>query len=737
MKNLFYSIAVLLIAGIMQSICAQSWNYDGNAPTTERSIGTTSNQPFPIITNNNERMRIAVNGNVGIGTNNPLNLLDLNSSTASNVFQRFSNFTTGNGINNGFKVGIDNNGNALLANQSTLYDITMFNGPSRGLIIKGSNNGVSGYVGIGDLSYFNPQSLLHLCRDASEIYTQFTTTPTGYGANDGLKIGVFSTVNFPSGFGDPIAEVRNQENTALMLLSNNGERLRITQTGALNNGVTFNPGSLADNLTRIGISHNPSTPITRPLSLLHLGYNVDNPNSNDGWRPWMDVGTFTSQESDHVYLGLKPESNGADAVLSWGDNYFSDEAGTDNFRMIFTGTYNAGTPGLLPSRLSGVEAIRITPTLATGVYTGIGGDPISNLYLGNSPNPTATLEVNAWGATTAAGGSSGLRFTNLNSTSPTTANPGNGLLSVNANGDVIYVPCCAASNSVTLCGNPVAGYLSKWCGVGNGVVNSLLYDDSSKVGIGTASPQHKLDVRSNDSQVAIYGHADGSYDMSAGVLGESKNGILINVGVAGNLGDSTSAVQVAVLGTSEGSDVENFGVAGQCFGNKSANYAIYGYTPTTDTNFYAGYFDGNVHVTGTLTQASDIKLKSNVKVLSGPSALNIIHQLQPKSYQYNNSSFPSVNLPKGNQYGLIAQEVEAVLPELVKNAIQPSVRDKKGRTIYAQVSFKSINYIGFIPVLIGAVKEQQHTIDSLKEVINERLSSLENRLNRCCNGKSY
>src|SRR5690606_7740042 len=99
----------------------------------------------------------------------------------------------------------------------------------------------------------------------------------------------------------------------------------------------------------------------------------------------------------------------------------------------------------------------MTPMETGGVYTGIGGDPSLNLYgpAGSSPVPTATLEVNSWGATSTPGGSSGLRFTNLQSSSPTVANPGNGVLAVNANGDVIYVQSTTP---------PGGGSLGNYCG---------------------------------------------------------------------------------------------------------------------------------------------------------------------------------------------------------------------------------------------------------------------------------
>jgi hypothetical protein len=56
------------------------------------------------------------------------------------------------------------------------------------------------------------------------------------------------------------------------------ERVRITSTNTptnVSNGVMgqFNPGAIANNITRVSISHDPSNPVTKPLSLLHLGYN--------------------------------------------------------------------------------------------------------------------------------------------------------------------------------------------------------------------------------------------------------------------------------------------------------------------------------------------------------------------------------------------------------------------------------------------------------------------------------
>ena len=86
-----------------------------------------------------------------------------------------------------------------------------------------------------------------------------------------------------------------------------------------------------------------------------------------------------------------------------------------------------------------------------------------------------------------------------------------------------------------------------------------------------------------------------------------------------------------------------------------------------------------------------------------------------------------MNLPQGIHYGLIADEVQEILPGLVKKAIQPAKHennDVKGKIIADAVEFNTVNYIELIPILIGAVKEQQKKIDELET----KLAAIEKRL---------
>ncbi|GMI14267.1 hypothetical protein TrVE_jg2647, partial [Triparma verrucosa] len=68
-------------------------------------------------------------------------------------------------------------------------------------------------------------------------------------------------------------------------------------------------------------------------------------------------------------------------------------------------------------------------------------------------------------------------------------------------------------------------------------------------------------------------------------------------------------------------------------------------------------------------------------------------------------------------YGFIAQEVEEVVPELVGTD---------------ELGMKSIRYLGFTPVLLEALKEQQEEILSLKEELRLTNSKLDLMLSFLC-----
>jgi len=140
--------------------------------------------------------------------------------------------------------------------------------------------------------------------------------------------------------------------------------------------------------------------------------------------------------------------------------------------------------------------------------------------------------------------------------------------------------------------------------------SKMILNDDGKLGLGSSIPMVKLHVKSEGGEgtlgselgveysanqmlePAIYGHAEGNTgDISYGVLGNSySNNISFNMGVFGEGGGGTQ---------------NNYGIYGVDYGESGSNYsiAVYGdQAGNADVGNYAGYFDGDVEVTGSLNK---------------------------------------------------------------------------------------------------------------------------------------
>lgn len=104
--------------------------------------------------------------------------------------------------------------------------------------------------------------------------------------------------------------------------------------------------------------------------------------------------------------------------------------------------------------------------------------------------------------------------------------------------------------------------------------------------------------------------------------------------------------------------------------------------------------DGNASFSGQVTASSDIRLKTDIRPIDDP--LSIVASLN--GYLYTKDGLE-------NQVGVIAQEVEKVLPAMVYTG------DDEMQT-------KSVNYGNLVAVLIEAIKEQQKRIEALEEKVN-------------------
>lgn len=103
---------------------------------------------------------------------------------------------------------------------------------------------------------------------------------------------------------------------------------------------------------------------------------------------------------------------------------------------------------------------------------------------------------------------------------------------------------------------------------------------------------------------------------------------------------------------------------------------------------------GSALINGCVYVASDQRFKKNINQLSN--ALSKIRQMRAYSYQYNQEDFPDYSFGKGKTYGFLAQEIGQIAPELVR-------KNDEG--------YYSVNYIGMIPLINQAIKEQQMIIE--------------------------
>jgi len=205
----------------------------------------------------------------------------------------------------------------------------------------------------------------------------------------------------------------------------------------------------------------------------------------------------------------------------------------------------------------------------------------------------------------------------------------------------------------------------------------------------------------------------------------------VNYGVSGlAVGSNFTGASIGVLGTGNAAVSENYGVVGIAESANSAlniggsfdatggdnAYGIFAEANGANNNNFAGYFNGVVVATAFNPLPSDQNLKSNI--VNFDSALYYINELDPKTFVYDNSIAPQMNLSTGHQYGFIAQDVETAIPSLVKTITHPAVLDSNGVIIHPAYDYKALNYEQIIPILVGGVKEQQLSIDSLKNQLN-------------------
>jgi len=139
---------------------------------------------------------------------------------------------------------------------------------------------------------------------------------------------------------------------------------------------------------------------------------------------------------------------------------------------------------------------------------------------------------------------------------------------------------------------------------------------------------------------------------------------------------------------------------------KDPDSGVYNYTLNMDTTAFrfamsgtnAAYDYGteraNIDSSGNFNKTSDVKLKTNIQII--PNALEKTLNLRGVEYDRKDSG--------KHEIGLIAQEVELIIPEVVSQT-------KDGT--------KTVSYSNLIALLIESIKELKDEVETLKNIVND------------------
>ena len=222
--------------------------------------------------------------------------------------------------------------------------------------------------------------------------------------------------------------------------------------------------------------------------------------------------------------------------------------------------------------------------------------------------------------------------------------------------------------------------------IGNGTFDSssdaMVVLKNGNVGLGTSSPNEILEIGGNGN--AFFGNGEGA----------DRKGLLID----GTWVSHATRIESYDYGTGQGLDLVFNDVGEGDVGIKISNPNV-----SLDVS-------GSIEYTGTITDVSDERLKENFESIEHP--IESILQLQGYSYNMKDDE------EMVREYGVIAQEIQKVFPELV------TVVDEEN-------GYLGVSYVQLIPILLEAIKEQQEVIEELQaenENKDVRIDNLDARL---------
>ena len=660
-----------------------------------------------------EKMRIESNGNVGIGTDSPNNLLNLQRNVAGGdvaaYIQNFNGdvgstdetasviFAHGNDGDVGYvggKVVCGKEGDFETSIPNIKGNLQFYT--ASGTSLDSNVNNIermridsNGNVGIGE---DNPQENLHIT----------ATTPVFR-----LEGGSHSYQQYVSGTSFYIRDVTNSSN-----------RIVLDSSGNVGIGTTTTPlGTL--NV----VSNNSSIP-----TIVASGHSSGGSGTLQSWRYIQGSTSYKLDLAQQVSSGLvKYKFNTINDSTSYNNNLVLDRGnvgiGTDSpdAKLQVQGT-NSGV--LIDTSTAYTPLIKASGALSDLKLSSVGNG--GNLVLEADCTTASIIQFNN-------GGSERMRITS------------GGLIQASAGGGGFRVVSDAGNPSNLIeyyysssfnHGLEVEGDrgLKMYSNTGDNSGKLTFYtegsermriDSSGDVGIGTTSPDEKLDVENGN--IRLKSNSDGNtgilmlYDAAGTQCGQvypsagdlkiySPNDILFNQ--VGNVGIGTTSPTYGKITVTESGSAYT---GDYIYGGTNGSYGALRCTLSASNSpsfidFFRSSYSNTVPVGAIVTSGSnclyqsysDYRMKENVSELTG--ALDKVNNIQPKIFNYKEDT-------ETTYQGFIAHELQEVVPQAVSGKKDEVNEDGTPK-------YQGVDNSHIVPLLVGAIQELKAEIELLKTQIN-------------------
>jgi hypothetical protein len=550
------------------------------------------------------------------------------------------------------------------------------------------------------------------------------------------------TVNHTSGSGYGIIVTKGGSNEALYVSKTTGSGNAMTVVGGRTSLVDLALSSVTNTVGDFltlsgGVVHKR----TAAQTLTDIGGQAALTNPVTGTGSTNFLPKFTGSTTIGNSLFTDDGTNGAFGAANYasGTDVRSFNISAPLYAALGFWANNVRTGDIFSYSVTGNLLINADPTNVfadTKIALGIDGTEMfaifsnGNVSIKNSPTDAGfKLDVNGTGRFSGA-----LTGTSATFTSTVTANDNLRALQTTTSGNSQVI---ADSDNSTLLRAAIITFGStasdSLLGIGR-ASNSMLYKDGGKLAIGTRSSQDLVLSTNDTARLTIA--STGGATFSSSVTSNSGDffatdgtrtnffgvGTGANVGYLGTttnhslafLTNNTEKMRITSDGTIE---IKRNVFVGLEF--SATQYVQISenqiYRTGNGTLFINNSSNGNVSininggetfVNGTngygraVTLSSDQRIKKNIKKIDN--SLSKVLQMVGVYYEFDSENQLCVNVPSGkNRVGLIAQQIEKILPEAVLSSNNES-------------DPKSIDYNGLIGLLINAIQEQQQQIDLLK-----------------------